>query len=281
MKLLGIQVLAIASILIAPSLAPASSLIYPNFSSTAGMTLLSSATAVNNQLQLTSNSQVQWGQAWFNELQNVAVGFKANFSYQLTGGSTQVGLGDGFAFVIQNDPHGSSAVGSTAGGGTIGYGYSIWNGISHGLVNGLAIEMNAFTGRLYIQSCGSGPLYSHQSNINCTLNSTPTGLFNDGNVHTVLVNYDGALLTVGIDGSTLLSTSTNLGSLLDLSGGTSAYVGFTAGSGGAAEFADIRSFDFETAPEPSTFLLLGSALAAGLAFRGRSRATRSGSLRAD
>jgi hypothetical protein len=278
MKVLAIPALTVTAIFVAPSLASATSLSYPDFSSTSGMTLLSSATIASNELQLTSNAQNQFGQAWFNTLQNVAGGFTANFTYQMTGGAPGFGLGDGFAFVIQNDPNGSNAVGSTAGGGSIGY--SFWPFFGGGLSNGLAIEFNSNDHALYIQSCGTGVLYSHQfqgvASQNCTLTAVGTGLFNDGNVHTVQVDYTNAgLLSVGFDGQApLVSTSFNLSSGLNLNGGDSAFVGFTAGSGGDAEFADILNFDFQStdAPEPSSFLLLGAALVAGVAFRIRRKA---------
>jgi len=278
MKVLYYPAIALTALL-APSLAPAGTLTYLDFSSTSGITLLPSATVAGNQLQLTSNGQGQFGQAWFNTLQEVIGGFIANFSYQLTGGSA-FGLGDGFAFVIQNDPNGTNARGTNAGGGSIGYSYyNLWG---EGMVNGLAIEFNAYTSHVYIQNCGSGPLYSNQFGSGCTITSAGTGLLNDGNPHTVQVDYNGALLTVAFDGGApALSAPINLGSSLNLSGGTSAFVGFTAGSGGASEFANIQSFDFESTPEPSTFLLLGSALLAGLALRGRLTATRTGSPRAD
>lgn len=258
------------------TLAMADGLNYSDFSSSAGMTLLNSAATAGNNLQLTPNQQGTFGQAWFDTLQNVKGGFTAQFQYQLTGGAQYFGLGDGFAFVIQNDPAGSNAQGSQAGGGSIGY--SSWPYGGPGMSNSLAMEFNANDGELFVQSCGTGATYSQQFQsfvgVNCTLGSDSTSDLNDGAVHTVDVTYTPGDLGISIDGTSLINLNVNLSTELSLNGGNSAYVGFTAGSGGDAEYADILNFSMSPAatPEPGSIgLLLAGLSGLGLVRRLRNK----------
>jgi Bacterial lectin len=92
---------------------------FNNFSSTTGLTLNGSAARSGNVLRLTPANVGQAGSAWFNTAQPLQQGFTTKFDFQVNGG------GDGFAFVIQNQPITESqpnplnALGAGAGG--LGY----------------------------------------------------------------------------------------------------------------------------------------------------------------
>jgi hypothetical protein len=73
----------------------------------------------------------QVGSLWHNERQSVANGFHTIFSFSVQPGQI---LGDGFAFVLQNDAAGTAAIGG--GGSDLGYA---------GLTNTLAIEFDTFS----------------------------------------------------------------------------------------------------------------------------------------
>jgi len=102
---------------------------YPNFSSTTGLQLVGSATVVSNAIQLTVASTGAAASAfWYTTPVNVGPGFSTTFTYSISPGGA-----DGLAFVIQNDPNGSSAIGSN--------GYRL---AASGIANGVAIAFRTY-----------------------------------------------------------------------------------------------------------------------------------------
>ncbi|HEX8912397.1 MAG TPA: hypothetical protein VF796_08550, partial [Humisphaera sp.] len=69
-----------------------------------------------NTLTITTPNNNQASSAFYNTKQSV-LNFTAEFDYTVTSGQPTA---DGFAFVLQNDPRGTAALG--AGGGTLAYG---------------------------------------------------------------------------------------------------------------------------------------------------------------
>ena len=67
----------------------------------------------------------------------------------------------------------------------------------------------------------------------------------DGNVHTVILQYDPGTLSIFVDnpGTPVLTVPLQLATLLSLNGQT-AYVGFTGGTGALTENNDILSWTF-------------------------------------
>jgi hypothetical protein len=79
-----------------------------------------------------------------------------------------------------------------------------------------------------------------------------------------MINYATGNMTVILDGTNVLSSSVNLGSMLNLSGGSDAFLGFSGSTGAATETADILNWKYQsTVPEPASILL-----SSGLAFLG-------------
>src|SRR5208282_307337 len=89
---------------------------YPNFSSTAGLSLAGSATISSNTIQLTPATTNQAGAVWYTSPVDVQGSFTTTFSYTISGGSPA----DGFAFVIQNSPSGASFAGNSSFGEPVG-----------------------------------------------------------------------------------------------------------------------------------------------------------------
>src|SRR5262245_41650552 len=92
---------------------------YPDFSNTTGLNLVGSATQVGNVLQLTSATQNLAGAFWYTTPVKVSGGFDTTFRFRMSNFDTSFGGADGMAFVIQNSPQGTAALGSIGSG--LGY----------------------------------------------------------------------------------------------------------------------------------------------------------------
>lgn len=229
---------------------------------------------VTTVLRLTPNATFTAGSAWYNTQQPVAGAFSTTFTFELTGSNTGYGPADGIAFVIQNSPAGTGALGPDGCG--IGFGDSAYcTSSTGGIPNSLAVEFNTYNNGtgvdpsnndVTIQNCsGTGANSVDQS---CSLAFNDLTLLRppinmaDGNVHTVTITYaPSTLSTCGPEGTSTCSTIDvildnndlfpptganpvlfNLNSI-GLTSGT-AYVGFTAATGGGDDNQDILSWTF-------------------------------------
>ena len=226
------------------------------------------ATNGSNQqvLRLTQDGQVQQaGSAWWMTQQSIANGFTSVFTFQITH-SIGPGPADGIAFVIQNAANfGSNGQLSALGGpgGDIGYG-SVPGEQNLPIDNSLAIEFDTYqntwdpnANHVAVQSCGTGN-NTPEHNLLCpsgqssTLGITSTLGVNlsDGNVHTVILQYDPGTLSIFVDnnGTPVLTVPLQIATLLNLNPGNgntqTAYVGFTGGAGNSTENGDILSWTF-------------------------------------
>jgi hypothetical protein len=216
-------------------------------------------------LRLTQDGvQQQAGSAWWMTQQSVANGFTSVFTIQIT---HNIGSGpaDGIAFVIQNAANfgGDGQLSALGGpGGDIGYG-SIPGEQVTPIDNSLAIEFDTFqnswdpnANHVAVQSCGTGN-NTPEHNLQCpsgqssTLGITSTLGVNlsDGNVHTVILQYDPGTLSIFVDnnGTPVLTVPLQLATLLNLNPGNNtqtAYVGFTGATGASTENGDILSWTF-------------------------------------
>jgi hypothetical protein len=239
-----------------------------------------SQTSVSTVLRLTPAVGGLATSAWYNTPLTVTSGFSTTFAFQL-GNSSVVPRsdGDGFAFVIQNTPpstpaalnSGLNAVGP--GGCGIGFGDTSSGCASStgGIPNSVAIEFNTFNNGspvdpnsandVAIQSCPGGAANSvdYTSNCNLGLSILPAGInLTDGTVHVATVNYAATglsncgaganqicyTLDVIVDGTDLFSGGVPFDMTSITSGGATAYVGFTAATGGANDEQDIVNWIF-------------------------------------
>jgi Legume lectin domain len=235
-------------------------------------------------LRLTTASQNQHGSAWFNVQQPLSTGFTTAFQFQISKTSSCRGCSfpaDGLALVIQNDPAGTAAIGYTGNGQNLGYGnndVSSASGTGKAILNSLAIELDTHQNSEYgdpagnhiaVQSCGPlnstlapnsadhNYLCSNGSPAKLALQSLPSGLSaTDGLSHTITVNYlpPGTCtsacnnLSVYFDSTLVLQTTVDITKQLNLTGGSTAYVGFTAATGSLVENNDIVSWTFSQWP---------------------------------
>jgi hypothetical protein len=195
-------------------------------------------------LQLT-NTTTETAAAWLGSSIPVGAAFTTTFQFQITpAASGPNSIGDGFAFVIQAAQTGNTTLGEVGDGQYIGYA---------GIANSIAVEFDTFQNADYgdpdgphigIQSLGTAP---NTSNHNTAANlGQPVKVgFADGAPHLATITYDGTTLKVFVDGTFVVSAPVTMGSLLNLNGGTNAFVGFTAATGAAQENSNILNWTWD------------------------------------
>jgi hypothetical protein len=218
---------------------PPDSFTFPDFSTSQGLSLVGSARTTDNRLRLTPADFDQTGAAWVSFRQPVGDGFDTTFKFQIS--DLGVTGADGFAFVIQNDTAGPSALGF--GGGALGYSF---------LANSIAVEFDTWFNGEYndpnenhvsVHTLGT---FSNTADETFSLGSTVNVPdLSDGNVHTARIAYAPGDLQVFLDdlSTPILRVPADLGAILNLDHGH-AWVGFTAATGGAYENHDILSWSY-------------------------------------
>src|ERR1051326_5126258 len=236
-------------------------------------------------LRLTTANTNQHSSAWFDIKQPLATGFTTAFQFRVSSTNSCFLCSfpaDGLALVIQNDPSGTGALGYSGNGQNIAYGnndISTASGPGSAILNSLAIELDTHQNTNYldpdgnhiaVQSCGpnnSSTLTPNSADHNyvcpngalakLALQSLPSGFsLTDGLTHTITVNYlpPGTCtsncnnLSVYFDSTLILQTTLNIATQLNLTSGSSAYIGFTAATGAGVENNDILSWSFSQWP---------------------------------
>ncbi len=234
---------------------------YPDFSNMAGLTVNANAGQAGPVLRLTPSANNQKGSCFYDVPTQVSAGFTCTFTFQIdlpTGGGA-----DGMAFVIHNAALGLNAIGDSGSG----LGYALNSNLA--IENSLVVEFDTWNSGLgdpgdnhvSIHTRGVSPnQYSEDFSIG---NAPVAATMSDGNVHTAIVAYDGFIIEVFVDnlvtplisvpwdfttGGTYL-TGKAVGGLQLMNGGT-AYVGFSAATGGAAETHDVLSWDWSGGDGP-------------------------------
>jgi hypothetical protein len=186
----------------------------------------------------------QTSAAWLPVKQSVGNGFTTQFQFQISPPAGGGPIADGFAFVIQNGPAASVALGTTGAGGYLGY---------EGLPNSIAFEFDTYQdswdpngNHVAVQSNGALPnTANHQTANLAVVNSTISTNLSDGATHTAVITYDATGgLFVFLDGTRVLAVSILLNNLLTLDAGGNAVVGFTAATGSYSEVTQISGWSF-------------------------------------
>jgi fibronectin-binding autotransporter adhesin len=180
----------------------------------------------NDVLTITDNGGSEARSAFYAAKFPIANSFTAGFTYTVGGNKAA----DGMAFVVQNNA--ATAVG--LGGGGLGY---------QGMANSAALEFNLYT--------GAGPvgIAYHVNGVIGQYTSTAPVNLASGNPILVRIVYDSAAQTLTAvltelgpgNARTFVYTGVNLAATV---GGTTAYIGFTGGTGGAVATQTIGDYLF-------------------------------------
>ena len=205
---------------------------YPTgFAAATGLNLVGGASLTGGVLELTDGGAREARAVWYATPVNVQT-FTTQFNFQITPASANIA--DGFTFTIQNA--GTKAVGANGGGlGYQGIGSSV--AVKFDLYSN-AGEGNDSTG---FYTNGAAPTVP-------ALNMTGPGGVNlhSGDVMNANITYNGTTLTLTLTdtvtkASFTASTAINIPTTV---GNSTAYVGFTAGTGGTSSTQLISNWTF-------------------------------------
>ncbi len=238
---------------------------YPDFSSTASLTLLGNAAQSGTAVRLTANSSNQTGWFWRQGAVPVIAGFDTTFSFRIT--PPTVGTkAEGMALVIHDDPNGTA----TQGGTVWGMGYGTGANGAVGIRNSIAIEFDTFMDTSPISDSSANELTihtrgsqgNHEYEQYSIARTTPATNLANGAVHTLRVRYVPGTIEVFVDGSAtpaisraydfvtggLYANGTAAPGTNMLNG--TAIVGFcaTTGAGTLTELAEITSWSWTSTP---------------------------------
>jgi len=259
-------ILAVAVATLLPAAAQATTLVYTDFSNTAGLQINGGAAAVNDGsrdvLRVTNANFSQAGSVFstspitFSSNYSFSTRFTFNFNGAGNGGA------DGLVFVIQ--PNANNVGGA---GGGIGY---------QGIGNSLGVEFdNWFNSGFDINDNHIG--INLNGNIASVASIASPFALDAGQDYTAWIDYDGStqMLEVRFGNSNVRPLAALLSYNVDLAavvGNPQAFVGFTSGTGAAYANHDVVNWEFRDTfapitgvPEPTTWamLILGFGLVGG------------------
>jgi hypothetical protein len=209
------------------------------FAGEMGLQLNGSAAVSGSALQLTNGGSYQAGSAFTSTAVNVAK-FTTSFDFQLTAGAN---TGHGFTFTIQDQ--GPTALGQSGGG--LGYGNDYETGAAV-VTKSVAVKFDLYSN----EGEGNNSTGLFTNGANPTLNAsnsdlTPSGVnLHSGDEMNVQMSYNGTTLTVTIKDTVTGATATQsyVVNIPATVGGSTAYVGFTAGTGGLTATQSILDWTF-------------------------------------
>ncbi len=232
---------------------------YPNGFSSDGLSLSGGATRSGSHLRLTDGSPGRIASAWYGTPVNVQA-FAQDFNFQITNPQ-----GDGMTFVIQRA--GTNVVGP--GGGGLGYGASSPNG-TPGIPNSVAVKFDIYDN--FGEGRNSTGLYTQGASPTIpAIDMTDSGVYlRNGDMFNVHMTYDGSTLSMVLT-DTVTQQSFSNSWPIDIPatvGGTTAYVGFTAASGGAGSIQEVLNWTFVS---PAAISYGNGFTSTGLNFKGNAK----------
>jgi hypothetical protein len=206
------------------------------------MALNGSSALSGTKLRLTDGGGSEAGAAWYNSPLNIQK-FTSSFSMQVTPASAA--SADGMTFTIQGNS--TTALGLPGGG--LGYGPDNTGAAvspTNPLHNSVAVKFDLYDNNG--EGVNSTGLYVNgASPTTPSVDLTGSGVdLHSGHVMNVQIGYDGINLSLTITDPTVNSAFThswpiNIPATI---GGNSAYVGFTAGTGGQTAIQDVLNWTF-------------------------------------
>jgi hypothetical protein len=199
------------------------------FPTSTGLQFNGSAALSASQLELTNGGGGEASSVFFTTPVNIA-SFTTNFTFQLTKAQA-----DGFTLTIQNSSVGAAALGAYGGG--LGY---------DGISNSVAVKYDLFNNAG--EGTDSTGLYSNgASPTTPATDMTSSGvILTSGDNMAVQITYNGTTLTMTITDSTVNKTFTTSWpvNIPQTIGGNTAFIGFTAGTGGDTAIQNIKTWTF-------------------------------------
>jgi hypothetical protein len=200
------------------------------FTSSTGLSLVGGATLTGTALQLTTAAGgIQAKAVWYATPVNVQ-SFTTDFNFQLTSANA-----DGFTFALQNAAAGVNAVGAHG----IGLGYQ-------GIGSSVAVKFDLYNNSG--EGIDSTGVYTNGAVPTLpAVDMTASGLnLHSGNILHAHITYDGTTLTLTLtdtvtNATFTTSTTINIPATV---GANTAYVGFTAGTGGSSANQSILNWTY-------------------------------------
>jgi hypothetical protein len=196
---------------------------------TTGLTLNGKATVTGTRLQLTDGGTNEASSAYYSTPVNIQ-SFTTQFLFQLTNANA-----DGFTFIIQNS--GLNALGSSGGGlgsqniaKSVAVKFDLYNSAGEG-TSSTGVYLNGA-----VPTVPSTDLLSHGIKLH------------SGDTFKVQLSYNGTNLSLTITDTVTAATFTTAFpvNISGTVGGTTAYVGFTGGTGGATAIQQIVQWTYNT-----------------------------------
>jgi hypothetical protein len=214
---------------------------------TAGLAFNGTTALNGTRLRLTNGAANQAGTAWYSTPVNVQT-FTSDFTFQLTSP-----VADGMTFTIQNT--GTTAIGPSGGG--LGYGPDNVSGASAStntpIAKSVAVKFDIYSNDG--EGTNSTGLYTNGASPSMPATTIGGGAsLLSGDILKAHVTYDGTTLTLTITDTTntadtfTTSWPVNIPSIV---GGNTAYVGFTAGTGGSTATQEIITWTYNNTVAPS------------------------------
>jgi hypothetical protein len=207
------------------------------FPTSTGLQFNGSAALSASQLELTNGGGGEASSVFFTTPVNIA-SFTTNFTFQLT-----TAQADGFTLTIQNSSAGAAALGPLGGG--LGYGPGAPGG-TPGISNSVAVKYDLYNNAG--EGTDSTGLYTNgASPTTPATDMTSSGvILSSGDNMAVQITYNGTTLTMTITDSTASKTFTTSWpvNIPQTIGGNTAFIGFTAGTGGDTAIQNIKTWTF-------------------------------------
>jgi hypothetical protein len=206
------------------------------FPGATGLQLNGSTKVKANNLELTDGGDYEAGSVFWTAPVNIQA-FTTNFTFQLASA-----VADGFTFTIQDV--GATALGVYGGG--LGYGIDPNGGTTGGIAKSVAIKFDLYSNSG--EGADSTGIFTNgAAPTNPAVSLTSSGIvLSSGDTISAQLVYNGTTLTLNLTDTVTNKTFSQVFTINipTTVGATTAYVGFTGGTGGSSAIQNIKTWTF-------------------------------------